>query len=236
MLDRETHKSVMLQILKRFYTDPALGPVLGFKGGTAAMLFYGLDRFSVDLDFDLLDAENEQDVYERICAIASEFGVLRDHYLKYHTIFCMLSYDDEAQNIKIEISRRSLLAEYEMKTHLGVAMLVMAQEDMHANKLLALTDRKRPVNRDIYDVWFFLKNRWPLNGAIVKERLGINLDAYLQKCISHIEKIPDKGILFGLGELLTEKQKMWVRTHLKEETLFLLKIKHEAVKNEAKQF
>lgn len=57
MLDRNVHRTVLLQILKDIYTDSSLGPILGFKGGTAANLFYGLGRFSVDLDFDLLEQE-----------------------------------------------------------------------------------------------------------------------------------------------------------------------------------
>lgn len=50
----------MLRILKDIYTDPDLNSLLGFKGGTALMFFYNLPRFSVDLDFNLLDAEKEQ--------------------------------------------------------------------------------------------------------------------------------------------------------------------------------
>ncbi|MBV6391050.1 MAG: hypothetical protein KPEEDBHJ_00254 [Anaerolineales bacterium] len=50
-LDISLHKTVLFQILKAIYTDAAISPFLGFKGGTAALMFHGLDRFSVDLDF-----------------------------------------------------------------------------------------------------------------------------------------------------------------------------------------
>jgi predicted nucleotidyltransferase component of viral defense system len=56
-LNIPTHKTVLFQILKDIYSDSLLAPFLGFKGGTAAVMFYGLDRFSVDLDFDLLNKE-----------------------------------------------------------------------------------------------------------------------------------------------------------------------------------
>ena len=52
-LNISTHKTVLFQILKDIYSDSLVAPFLGFKGGTAAVMFYGLDRFSVDLDFDL---------------------------------------------------------------------------------------------------------------------------------------------------------------------------------------
>jgi len=38
---------------------------LGFKGGTAAHLFYGLGRFSVDLDFDLFNEDKETIIFEK---------------------------------------------------------------------------------------------------------------------------------------------------------------------------
>ena len=64
-LEITTHRNVLIYILKDLYTDMELGPLLGFKGGTAAYLFYKLNRFSVDLDFDLLDAGQEDLVFER---------------------------------------------------------------------------------------------------------------------------------------------------------------------------
>ena len=53
-LDTAKHKNILIKILKDIYTDATISPILGFKGGTAATFFYDLDRFSVDLDFDLL--------------------------------------------------------------------------------------------------------------------------------------------------------------------------------------
>lgn len=59
MLDQEKHRFTLINILKDIYSDPDLRTVLGFKGGTAAMLSYDLPRLSVDLDFDLLDADKK---------------------------------------------------------------------------------------------------------------------------------------------------------------------------------
>ncbi|MBU1089188.1 hypothetical protein KKF38_00115 [Patescibacteria group bacterium] len=38
-----------------------------------------------------------------------------------------------------------------------------------------------------------------------------------------IEKISDRIILQGLGEVLEEKDKIWAKGNLKKETIFLLK-------------
>jgi len=227
MLDRNIHKTMLLQILKEIYTDPALGPVLGFKGGTAAHLFHDLGRFSVDMNFDLLDERREDAVYSGIEKILGEFGTIRETHRKKHTLFFMISYEDDAPNIKVEINRRSFGSRYELRSYLGISMLVMVREDMFAHKLVAMLERAKQANRDLYDVWFFLKNRWPINKAIAEKRTGMPFKAYLKKCISFVEKTPSRGILQGMGELLDDKQKTWAKVHLKEETVFLLKARIE---------
>ena len=65
-IDIATHRTILFQILKDVYTDTSIAPYLGFKGGTAAFMFYGLDRFSVDLDFDLLDESREEIMFLRV--------------------------------------------------------------------------------------------------------------------------------------------------------------------------
>jgi len=62
MFDTNKHKYFLVRILKDIYSDRLLSSVLGFKGGTAHMLFYNLPRFSVDLDFNLIDAEKSEEV------------------------------------------------------------------------------------------------------------------------------------------------------------------------------
>src|SRR3989338_8386437 len=107
-LDTAKHKNILVKILKDIYTDPTLSPVLGFKGGTAAALFYSLNRFSVDLDFDLLDAEKEDYVFEHVKATLENYGKLKQVRKKRFNLFYILSYDEKdinAQNIKVEINR-----------------------------------------------------------------------------------------------------------------------------------
>ena len=65
-LDYSKHKNILLQILKDIYSDTSIAPYLGFKGGTATMMFYNLPRNSVDLDLDLLDETREKEVFEKI--------------------------------------------------------------------------------------------------------------------------------------------------------------------------
>ena len=224
MLDRQIHKSILLQILKDIYTNSSLGPLLGFKGGTAAHLFYNLDRFSVDLDFDLLNDEKETVVFEKVEEILNEYGAIKDKYIKRHTILFILSYEDQAPNIKVEINSRSFGSCYTVQNYLGISMLVMEREDMFAHKLVAMLERTKTAHRDVYDVWYFLRNRWPLNKGIVEKRTKMDFGRYLEKCIKFVESLSARTILSGLGELMDEKQIVWAKNNLKNDTVFLLKL------------
>ena len=227
-LNITTHKNILIKILKDIYTDSTIGPLLGFKGGTAVYLFYNLNRFSVDLDFDLLDAEKEDYVFEQIKKILENYGTIKEAEKKRFNLFYVLAYDDKvpgAQNIKVEINRREFGSKYEVKSYLGISMKVMVQEDMFAHKLCAMYERIGKTNRDIFDVWYFLQNEWPVNKKIVEERTSMIFKEFLQKCVDSLEKMTDQNILSGMGELLDAKQKDWVKAKLRTETIFLLKLK-----------
>lgn len=226
-LDYSKHKNIMLQILKDIYSDTSIAPFLGFKGGTAALLFYDLSRNSVDLDFDLLDETKEREVFNKIQKITANYGTITESKIKHFNLLNVISYKKGAQQIKIEVNRRQFGSRYEVMSLLGISMLVMVKEDMFAHKLMAMYERIGKTSRDVYDVYFFYKNGWGINKKIVEARSGMSFKATLAKCIEMLDKMDNKHILDGLGELLTDSQKDWARDHLKKETIFLLKLNLE---------
>lgn len=231
-LNTAKHKNILTKILREIFMDPSIAPYLGFKGGTAALLFYGLNRFSVDLDFDLLNETKEEYIFDRIKTILEKYGKLKEAEKKRFNLFYLLSYNDKdvnAQNVKIEINRRNFGSKYNVESYLGISMNVMTKEDMFAHKLVAMHERIGKTNRDIFDVQFFFAHDWPINKVIVENRTNMPYQEFLRKAIEVLEKLDNKDILSGMGELLDEKQKAWVKTKLKTETLFLLKL---ALKNE----
>jgi len=231
-LEIATHKSILIHILKDIYSDSEMSTLLGFKGGTAAFLFYDLGRFSVDLDFDLLDAHKEDIVFEKLKHILEEYGAVIEARKKRYSLFYLLSYNNKIQNaynIKVEVNRRVFGSKYELKSYLGIPMNVMVREDMAAHKLVAMFERMGQTNRDIFDVWFFLKNNWPINEKIIEQRTGMSMRQFLQKCIDMLEGMSDRGILSGMGELLDAKQKLWAKEKLRSETIFLLKLRLESL-------
>jgi predicted nucleotidyltransferase component of viral defense system len=231
-LDAVKHKNILIKILKDIYTDSTVGPLLGFKGGTAAFLFYDLNRFSVDLDFDLLEEKKEDYVFEQIRKILSNYGTIKEARRKRFNLLFLLSYDDKeagAQNIKVEINRRNFGSKYEIKAYLGISMKVMVKEDMLAHKLCAMYERIGKTNRDIFDVYYFLHRDWPVNKEIIETRMKMSYQDFLRQGIASLEKISDRNILSGMGELLDKKQKAWVKSKLRTETIFLLRL---ALENE----
>ncbi len=223
MLKISEHKFILVQILKDIYSDKEIAPLMGFKGGTACYLFYKLPRFSVDLDFTLLDKDEKDLVFSRIKNILIKYGDLKEARIKRNTLFYLLSYGDESTNIKIEISRRDFPDHYEVLNYLGISMLVMAKADIMAHKLVALLDRSSMANRDLFDLWFIFNNRWKINQELVELRTGEKLGDYLKKCEEKVKNINNIYILQGLGEVLNAKQKHWVKENLKNELLFLLR-------------
>lgn len=232
-LNQAKHKSILIKILKDIYSHPAIGPILGFKGGTAAYLFYNLDRFSVDLDFDLLDATKEDVVFEEISRILSNYGRIKTADKKRFSLIYILDYDEKdpgAQNVKVEVNRRSFGSQYIIKSYLGISMKVMIQADMAANKLVAFYERIGKANRDLYDTWFFFNNNWPINQELVEKRTKLSFKDFLETSLELLEKIDNKNILAGMGEVLTDKQKVWVKNKLKEELLFQFRLYLETIR------
>ena len=223
MVDINKHKFFLFQILKEIYEDKELSGILGFKGGTALMFFYDLPRFSVDLDFNLLNSSKEDIVYEKVRKIILKHGSIHDEAKKFYGIICVLDYGMRGRKLKVEISNRDFNDSYEIKNLLGVNMQVMVAPDMFAHKLCAVLDRSSITNRDIYDCWFFMNNKTPVNKSIIETRMGMPYSDYLQKCIDALEEMSDKGMLNGLGELMDDDSKKFVRTKLRTETITLLK-------------
>ena len=221
-MDINKHKFFMLQILKDLFSDAELADCLAFKGGTALMFFYGLPRFSVDLDFNLLDTDKEKEVYEKVKKILLKYGTIHDEALKFYGAVFVLNYGQNERKLKVEISNRQYDNHYEVKNLLGIDMKVLVKSDMFAHKLCALLDRNEITGRDVFDCWFFLNSQTPINAIIVENRMGMPLQEHIQHCIDALEQVSDKTIMNGLGELTDGETKKFAKTKLRKETISLL--------------
>ena len=232
MINKDKHRKILFEIIREIYSSP-FAYALGFKGGTMLYFFYDLDRMSVDLDFDLLAEQEAEEVRNFVRGLLKKHGEVKDDQDKRNTIFFLLSYEKHSHGIKVEISKRtSANSEYEFKNFYGTQVQCLQVSDSFAFKLVAATDRKRTAGRDFYDIYFFLKNNYDFNEKIVKDRTGGSTEDYLRYLRKFIdEKITNKMVLGGVGELIEEDKKDWIRNKFKDELLaqldFFLKEKYK---------
>ena len=175
---RGGHKGLPLHILELDYIESIVlkgmfrgGSPLAFKGGTCLRKAHGLDRFSEDLDFSIVDGakdprselEKGRGQLERsgIGAKITEWNERKDIYLARLTYEGPLYTGEPATrgNMEVEIHMeppmeptewRSVATEY---ADAGVYTIqCMSVGEILAEKFRTLAQRRKP--RDLYDVWF----------------------------------------------------------------------------------
>ena len=218
MLNKDIHRQKMYEILQEIFTSE-VWKYLAFKWWTACYFFHSLDRFSTDLDFDVI--KNYENLDSDILDILKKYWDVKVG--KYTT---KLSYWEEDVNIKVDINRNIWENNnYEVLNFYGTDILTQDKSTIFANKLVALTERN--TNRDIYDVYFFFKNDFSINDKIILERTWLSRKELFQKIIDKLEKLWESyKILDWLWEVLkNEKHKSFVKNKLVAELTWMLKFK-----------
>lgn len=221
-LDITVHKTNLTNILIDIFKNSSLGPLLGFKGGTAALLFYNLPRFSVDLDFDLIvdlkkNSPELKEFIDKMSSLLSAKFEIKDQSAKYNTLFWLVSYGSGLANIKVEVSTRdNPYNHYNLVPFYGTTIRVIDLKDMIAHKLVAVTERGILANRDLFDIHYFLglPEASQINYQIIKHRTGKDPKEFYLSLLKYLDKINSKSILSGLGEVLTDSQKDWAKEKL----------------------
>lgn len=162
----------MFRILSDIFKHDSLSRILAFKGGTSLMFFHSLPRFSVDLDFNILDVSQTEKVYDRVRRIALKYGGIADEQMKHSGPIIVLNYGKGERNLKLEMSTRCYDNHYEIKNLGGTFVRVMAAPDMFAHKLCVLLDRGEGITgRDVFDLHFFLPKGEYIHKGIVEQRM-----------------------------------------------------------------
>jgi len=219
--DRNTHGRYLTALLTGIIK--AVPEKTAFKGGTCATLFYDLPRFSFDLDFDIIRPFGKSDT-DAIKEVLSSNGRVADEADKKHTLLYEFDYGKGATKIKIEFNKRVWKNNrYKNEWFMGVPILLADEITVATNKLVALSDRKSAVVRDLFDACYFLSHGFMLNEKLLIERTGKGTDEYCAFLVKFIKKtFSRRNVLQGLGEALDDKQKAWAREHLIDETILLI--------------
>jgi predicted nucleotidyltransferase component of viral defense system len=194
-------------ILRSIYSK--VSRELVFKGGTALAFFYGLNRFSEDLDFTLngdldlsrLVKEIEKDF--ELLNIRATFKIIEDNPKSFSFRIGiegpLFTKEIERCFIRVEISKREKISKnLEIKELrpiypdiLPFFVTVMNLEEILAEKVRALFWRGK--SRDLYDVWFLLEKGVKVDLELVDEKLSYygkswNSKEFLKK-IDALEKV-----------------------------------------------
>ncbi len=167
---------MQLLLLREIYSISA-APV--FKGGTALEMAYGLDRFSEDLDFDA-DINDMAIFDEAISNLDSEFNaiendwesdVVRHSNMHIFTLYFRALHSNSRLAIKVDAvldkpviaPKRKILNIYGKP----VAVSVMDEIEILAEKVNAIMNPKRGQPRDLYDLRFLLEKRVPVDFHLI---------------------------------------------------------------------
>lgn len=218
MLNKDFHRKIMYDILQDIFNSK-LWKYLAFKGWTACYFFYNLDRFSTDLDFDLL--KNYENIDNDLIKILKKYWKIKAWKFN-----IKLSYWEKDINIKIDINRNIWKNNfYEINNFYWTDILTQDKKTIFSNKLVALTERN--TNRDIYDVYFLFKNNFEINEDLIFERTWWNKKELFLKIIKKLENLWENyKILDWLWEVLKdENHKNFVKSKLLKELIWILKFK-----------
>ncbi len=224
MLNQNKHRMVMFQLLNCILHSN-LKDYLAFKWWTLCYFLYQLPRFSTDLDFDCIK-EYPNLMEEMESLLLSVNGItIKDKKDKQFTYFFLINYWEWEHNIKIEISKKIYKnTHYETINFFWKPIIAMEKSSIFANKLVALSERLK--NRDLFDVYYFFSENFPINEDVIEERTKMKAIEFYKHIYAELPKhYTPNTILAELWDLISEKQKAFMKTKIVNEVQWYLQYK-----------
>lgn len=185
---REYYQLIFLQ---RLYLEKGSENIY-FKGGTAIRFLFNSFRFSEDLDFTSTADKNKT---EKILTNVFNFFIkssadqveikkekvwdkFSDISLKYRFLFFPSGYKQKV-SIRIDVSLRekpktkeeSVLVPFDYPIFPYPLVVHLTGEELLAEKIRAFFVRGKP--RDLFDLWFLLTKKIPINEKLIKEKFRL---------------------------------------------------------------
>jgi len=227
------HKFQLQRLLMAVIDDKYISQLVSFKGGTCAEMSGFLDRFSVDLDFDIVGSIDDKKFRLHVDKITKKLGLIDDD-INTKSLFFNFKYKapvNQRNTLKFSFFTNTVTSnDYEMRFLPEIDRTVKCQtlETMFANKLVTPIDRferNRDIEgRDIYDINYFFSQGYDFKEEIIKERTGLDTKEYIKKLIKFIEKEVTEDIINqNLNSLLPPDKFQKIRKTLKQNTLLFLR-------------
>ncbi len=206
MQDLIKQEQFELEVLEKLNSKRLLSGLI-FAGGTALRLCYGLNRFSVDLDFWIATKSEPKVLFLKLKNCLREVYEIRDAANKFHTILFEIRAKGYPRSLKIEIRKkpRKIRGEtaiaYSRHSNVQVFLKVISLEEAMISKIEAFLNRYEI--RDLFDIEFLLKKGVSIN-ASNEELSGI---------IKGLNSLTKKDYTVKLGSLLEEEQRKYYNEH-----------------------
>lgn len=193
-------------LLDRIYKNRT-GKRLCFMGGTALRFCYRLPRFSEDLDFNTRRLSfnefkiiSENAVKSLILEgfdVETAYSKRKDLYTAYINLPAIIQQYNitDTRGIDLMVKFEVNQPPWPLKTQASVLSFygfnytanVMAESSLITEKLCAMLNRNR--GRDIYDLLFMLKRKFPFDGRILKANgFGRNPKELILQHLENLEK------------------------------------------------
>lgn len=226
------HKAMLYRLLTGLLDAQDVAPGLLFKGGTSAAMLGWLDRFSLDLDFDLAKIADKTGLRKSLLLVFDRNGFFVAQQAK-NELYFLLKYPAPAgrrNTLKLSIIDTPVKANVyqpQFLSDIGRYAICQTIETMFANKLVAVTDRFKKYHaiagRDIYDIHHFFLQGYSYNPKIIQERTGLTPVVYLTKLTDFIrQKVTETTLTEDLSYLLPPTRFAAIRKVLKQEVIMFL--------------
>jgi len=202
MQDLIRQEQFELEVLEKLNSRRFLN-YLVFGGGTMLRVCFGLNRFSVDLDFWIIKDIDTNRLFRELKKYLSSFYTLKYATNKFYTLLFEIKSKDYPRSLKIEIRK----VEKKVKTEQAIAyskyastqvfLKVISLEEMMKAKIEAFLKRKEI--RDVFDIEFLLKK-------------GVDIDASSQTLgmiLKSIDSLKKRDYVVKLGSLLEERERRY---------------------------
>ncbi len=185
---RNAEKDYLLELI--LYAVSDFKRFLAFKGGTALYKFYNLNRFSEDLDFDVVGKRADLDaIIKKVIRTFELLGMRGTIFEKEehgNEVNVRLSvrgplYEGSKESmtrITINLSRRERPELIEGGMHVpsypeipSFELSVLHPKEIAAEKIRCIMTREKA--RDVYDLWFLLKRGAPIDVSLVNRKCRI---------------------------------------------------------------
>ncbi len=185
-----------------------------FKGGTALILFYGLDRISEDLDFDCTYPINIKGIVKSLECLGSIFIKKDTNTVKR----IVLTDKSSGSKVKIEISlRNNYVPKYPLEKVQG-NLKIYNINDLFLQKLKVFVERT--TARDLYDIAFISNSYY----SQLDYELKLKLFELLESEDRIYDLIPEYEEVFKSSSIFDEVSLLTSITRLME---FFKKVKRD---------